>query len=168
MANRRDARNAIPDLKARLDADFNAFVGLALEGLATQQNSPVYTGFFASSWKAATQRIRPQDRVEDFSPWSALKKRRNKGETTAFKIAPRHPVPTFRYTTKVFIGNTAQYAAYALENPKVARFVQGELRSLIQSTFTERRGPNVLIGTTKGTGGLGFLGRKTYVSYEKV
>lgn len=169
MARKRGINNILPDLEKQLDRDFNAFIQLALEGLATQQNSPVYTGFFASSWKASTQRTKPVDRVEDYTPWSGLKKRRSKGDTTAFRIEPRFKVPEFRYRSKVFIGNSVKYAAYALENPKVARFIQGELRGLVQETFKEKRGPQVLIASRKGTGGLGFLGTKgNYVSYERL
>lgn len=169
MARKRGIDKIVSDLEGQLNRDFNAFIQLALEGLAMKQNSPVYTGFFASSWRASTQRTKPVDRVEDFAPWSELKKRRSRGDTTAFRIEPRFKVPEFRYRNKVFIGNSVKYAAYALENPKVARFVQGELRALVQDTFREKRGPQVLVGARKGTGGLGFLGRKgDYVSYEKV
>jgi hypothetical protein len=168
MARKRGIGNIVPDITSQLDRDFNAFIQLALEGLATKNNSPVYTGFFASSWKASTQRTKPTDRVQDFAPWSDLKKRRDKGDLSAFRIQPRFKVPEFNYRTKVFIGNATQYAAYALENPKVANFVQGELRSLIQASFSEKRGPQVMVGTSKGTGGLGFFRSREYVSYEKV
>jgi len=168
MARKRGIGNIIPDLTKQLDRDFNAFIQVTLEGLASKENSPVYTGFFASSWKASTQRTKPQDRVEDFAPWSDLKKRRSRGDTTAFRIEPRFKTPEFNYRSKVFIGNATRYAAYALENPKVANFVQGELRDLIRSSFNEKRGPQVFVGATKGTGGLGFFGSRDYVSYEKV
>lgn len=175
MARKRGIGNIVPDLQQQLNSDFNAFVQLALEGLATKENSPVYTGFFASSWKASTQRTKPTDRVEDFSPWSGLKKRRDKGDTTAFRIEPRFKVPTFKFTDKVFIGNATKYAAYALENPKVAGFVQGDLRNLLNETFKERRGPQIFAATEKGGGGserpllgLGFLRGREYVSYERI
>ena len=165
---RRGLRDILPDLNKKLSADYNTFIQLALEGLATKDHSPVYTGFFASSWKASTQRTKPTDRVQDFQPWAQLRKRRDKGDTTAYRIAPRFTKPAFRYTDKVFIGNSTQYAAYALENPKVAAFVQGQLRPLLESSFNEKRAPQLLVGTSKGTGGLGFLGGREYVSYEKV
>lgn len=168
MARKRGINNIVPDLQQQLNSDFNAFIQLALEGLASKENSPVYTGFFASSWKASTQRTKPTDRVQDFAPWGDLKKRRDKGDTTAFRIEPRFKVPTFKFTDKVFIGNATKYAAYALENPKVAVFVQGELRSLIQSSFQERRGPQVFVGAAKGTGMMGFLSGREYVSYERI
>jgi hypothetical protein len=165
---RRGLRDILPDLNKKLSADYNTFIQLALEGLASKDHSPVYTGFFASSWKASTQRTKPTDRVEDFEPWAGLKKRRDKGDTTAYKIEPRFATPSFRYTDKVFIGNSTKYAAYALENPKVATFVQSQLRPLLQASFNEKRAPQVFVGTTKGTGGLGFLGGRDYVSYERI
>lgn len=168
MARKRGIGNIIPDLQQQLNSDFNAFIQLAIEGLGSKENSPVYTGFFASSWKASTQRTKPTDRVQDFAPWGDLKKRRDKGDTTAFRIEPRFKIPTFKFTDKVFIGNATKYAAYALENPKVSVFVQGELRSLIQSSFQERRSPQVFVGASKGTGMMGFLRGREYVSYERI
>ena len=165
---RRGLRDILPDLNKKLSADYNTFIQLALEGLATKDHSPVYTGFFASSWKASTQRTKPTDKIQDFQPWAQLKKRRDKGDMTAYQITPRFTKSIFRYTDKVFIGNSVQYAAYALENPKVAAFVQGQLRPLLESSFNEKRTPQLLVGTSKGTGGLGFLGGREYVSYEKV
>jgi len=149
MARKRGIGNIVPDITNQLDRDFNAFIQLALEGLARKNNSPVYTGFFASSWKASTQRTKPTDRVQDFAPWSDLKKRRDKGDLSAFRIQPRFKVPEFNYRTKVFIGNAAQYAAYALENPKVANFVQGELRSLIQPVLAKNAARKCWLGRAK-------------------
>jgi len=168
MARKRGINNIVPDLQQQLNSDFNAFIQLAVEGLGSKEHSPVYTGFFASSWKASTQRTRPTDRVQDFAPWSGLKKRRDKGDVAAFRIEPRFKVPTFKFNDKVFIGNATKYAAYALENPKVAGFIQGELRSLLQSSFQERRGPQIFVGTTKGSGFMGFLRGRDYVSYERI
>ena len=168
MARKRGIGNIVSDLQQQLNSDFNAFIQLAIEGLASKENSPVYTGFFASSWKASTQRTKPTDRVQDFAPWGDLKKRRDKGDTTAFRIESRFKVPTFKFTDKVFIGNATKYAAYALENPKVAVFVQGELRSFIQSSFQERSGPQVFVGASKGTVMMGFLRCREYVSYERI
>jgi len=168
MARKRGLSKIVPDLNNALERDFNAFIEFALTKLADKDNSPVYTGFFASSWKAGTQRARPQDRVEDYAPWSGLKERRDAGDVSAYQIRPRHGIPKFSIKTKVFIGNTTEYAANALENPKVARFVQGTLGKMINGMFNDRRKPDIRVASEKGFGGLGFLRNKTYVSYEKM
>ena len=40
------------DYEAYFDRAFNKLINKILDDLATPQNSPVYTGYFASSWKA--------------------------------------------------------------------------------------------------------------------
>ena len=57
------------------------------------------------------------------------------------RIKPRFEVPEFNFKRQptVYIGNTAEYAGYALESPKVANFIQGEMRSLVQQTFGDKR-----------------------------
>lgn len=168
MARKRGLTKIVPDLNNALERDFNAFIEFALTKLADKDNSPVYTGFFASSWRAGTQRARPQDKIADFEPWNRLKERRDAGDASAYRIAPRYPIPRFSIKTKVFIGNTVEYAAYALESPKVAFFVQGTLGKMINGMFNDRRKPDIRIASEKGFGGLGFLRGKTYVSYEKM
>ena len=160
----------VPDLTDALERDFNGFIQFAVTKLADFDNSPVYTGFFASSWKAQTQSVRTQDKVEDFEPWSILKKRRDKGDASAYSIRPRYSIPKFSIKTKVFIGNTTDYAVYALENPKVANFVQGQLKTQINNIFTDRRRPNVRIAAEKNDGSkaIGFLRGRTFVSYEEM
>ena len=165
---KRGLTKIVPDLTDALERDFNGFIQFAVTKLADKDNSPVYTGFFASSWKAGTQRARPQDKIADFEPWNRLKERRDAGDASAYRIAPRYPIPQFSIKTKVFIGNTTEYAAYALENPRVARFVQGTLGKMINGMFNERRKPDIRIASEKGFGGLGFLRGKTYVSYEQM
>mgnify|MGYP003114180812 CR=1 FL=1 len=64
----------VTDLEQQLNRDFNALIGLAVEGLSSDI-SPVDTGFFASSWKASTQR--PQAKDEKTEPWSTYKQGSN-------------------------------------------------------------------------------------------
>ena len=160
----------VPDLTNALERDFNRFIQFAVTRLADRDNSPVYTGFFASSWKAGTQRARTQDRIADFEPWNTLKERRDAGDASAYRIAPRYRIPEFSIKTKVFIGNTTEYAAYALENPKVARFVQGTLGRTINGMFNDRPKPRIGIASERGDGSkaIGVLRGKTFVSYEDV
>ena len=39
---------------------YNALIKVIHQRLSTADNSPVYTGFFASSWKVASQPIQPK------------------------------------------------------------------------------------------------------------
>ena len=65
MAKKRGIGQIVTDLERKINDDYNALIQLTAEGLATEENSPVDTGFFASSWKASTQKIRAQDKRED-------------------------------------------------------------------------------------------------------
>ena len=151
----------IDDLEAQLNADFNQLIRKVHSSLSTKKRSPVYTGFFASSWKAQTMGVQAKDKVENFKPWSDIKK--SVGFTNkkpAYKIERRFPVQkTFNYKKPVFIGNRAKYAAYALERGKVQFFVQGELGKLIQETMKEKKGRLFVASrqtqglSSEGTGG---------------
>jgi hypothetical protein len=179
---KRPLRKAASDLQQQLNSDFNALVALTLEELATDENdggaSPVDTGFFASSWKASTQRTRPTDKREDYSPWDNIYKARsnagNQWVHTQKKpavdaiIRPRFPdPPEFKINQKVFIGNAAEYSVFALEGKGIVQFIQGRMGALIRSTFKEKQ-PRIAIANTATTGALGFLGGRTFVSYENL
>ena len=148
----------VTDLERQINDDYNALIKLTVEGLGTEENSPVDTGFFASSWIASTQKVRAKDKREDHAPWSKIYETRQPGGQTSWssignqrvhtskkpvgsQIKPRFPVPEFNYKRQpsVYISNTAEYAGYALESPKVANFIKGEMRSLVQQTFGDKR-----------------------------
>jgi hypothetical protein len=125
------------DLESQLNADFNKLVRKVHRSLSTKKRSPVYTGFFASSWKAQTMGVKAKDDVYKFQPWANLAREGKKKKPTP-KIQPRFKVDkTFNYKRPVFIGNRAKYAAYALEGGKVQYFIQGELGKLIKETMKE-------------------------------
>jgi hypothetical protein len=125
------------DLESQLNADFNKLVRKVHRSLSTKKRSPVYTGFFASSWKAQTMGVKAKDDVYKFQPWANLA-REGKKKKPKPKIQPRFKVDkTFNYKRPVFIGNRAKYAAYALEGGKVQYFIQGELGKLIKETMKE-------------------------------
>ena len=127
------------DLESQLNADFNKLVRKVHRSLSTKKRSPVYTGFFASSWKAQTMGVKAKDDVYKFQPWGNLAREGKKKKPTP-KIQPRFKVDkTFNYKRSVFIGNRAKYAAYALEGGKVQYFIQGELGKLIKETMKEGR-----------------------------
>ena len=161
--------NPVNDVEAKLNADFNQLVRKVHRGLSTKKRSPVYTGFFASSWKAQTMGVKAKDKVEDFQPWASIKQAKktswNKNLPSAgdksYKIQLRFPVEkTFNFKKPVFIGNRAKYAAYALERGKVQVFIQGELGKLIKETMKEGK---LFVASrqtkglsTEGTGGQAY------------
>ena len=152
----------IKDLESQLNADFNQLVRKVHRGLSTKKRSPVYTGFFASSWKAQTMGVKAKDKVEDFQPWANIKKSvAFTNKKPAYKIQRRFPVEkTFNFKKPDFIGNRAKYAAYALERGKVQVFIQGELGKLIKETMKEGK---LFVASrqtkglsTEGTGGQAY------------
>ena len=65
------------------------------------------------------------------------------------------------------IGNAAEYSVFALEGKGIVQFIQGRMGALIRSTFKEKQ-PRIAIANTATTGALGFLGGRTFVSYENL
>ena len=142
MVTSRNINNIIPDLEDNLERDLNKLVTAIIADLSTEENSPVDTGFFASSWTAGTQRPRPDEARESVAPWSNIKPTRRGARSPQAKIEPRFidSIPQFKPFSKVFIGNRSQYAARALASPrsKIPQYVQGDLRNLINQIFTDK------------------------------
>ena len=143
MVTSRNINNIIPDLEDNLERDLNKLVTAIIADLSTKENSPVDTGFFASSWTAGTQRPRPDEARESVAPWSNIKPRRRGDQSNPQAvIEPRFidSIPKFKPFSKVFIGNRSQYAARALASPrsKIPQYVQGDLRNLINQIFTDK------------------------------
>ena len=164
----------IKDLESQLNSDFNQLIKKVHRALSTKKRSPVYTGFFATSWKAQTMGVQAKDKVENFRPWSQIKKSHDLpvggspwkpagSKPSNPKIQIRFPVKkTFNYKRPVFIGNRAKYAAYALERGKVQVFIQGELGKLIKETMKEKKGRLFVASrqtrglSSEGTGGQAY------------
>jgi len=142
MVTSRNINNIIPDLEDNLERDLNKLVTAIIADLSTEENSPVDTGFFASSWTAGTQRPRPDEARESVAPWSNIKPTRRGARSPQAKVEPRfiNSIPKFKPFSKVFIGNRSQYAARALASPrsKIPQYVQGDLRNLINQIFTDK------------------------------
>ena len=142
MATARAINNIIPDLEGNLERDLNTLVRAVITDLSTEENSPVDTGFFASSWTAGTQRPRPDEPRESIAPWSNIKPTRRGARSPQAKVEPRfiNSIPNFKPFSKVFIGNRSQYAARALASPRseIPQYVQGKLRPLINRIFTDK------------------------------
>ena len=150
MAKARGIENIERDLTGNLERDLNTLVRAVLTDLSTKKYSPVDTGFFASSWTASTQRPRPDQSRKEFAPWSNIKPRRRGDQSNPQAvIEPRFidSIPNFKPFSKVFIGNRSQYAARALASPnsQIPQYVQGKLRRLINTVFTEK--PKLGVGT---------------------
>ena len=161
----------IGDLEAQLNSDFNTVIKKAHKSLGTKTHSPVYTGFFASSWKVANTPPKAKDDVKDFQPWSSIKLAFDKGGDSWKKAGEKPSKPknqprfeinrTFNFKKSVFIGNTVKYASYALEGGKIQNFIQGRLGQIIKENMKEKKGKLFLFGReTSGFGsslpGIGY------------
>lgn len=111
-------------IESDLDRAYNEFIKFIYFELSDEITSPAYTGFFASSWKVSTSRPMPVERVEDFSPWNELKKAKSSLKSRELAksippfISPRFSnLPQVRFRETVYIGNTVEYAKYALQRP---------------------------------------------------
>ena len=146
----------IADLEAQLNSDFNTVIRKAHKSLGTKTHSPVYTGFFASSWKVANTPPKTKDDILKFKPWSEIK-RQSKGKRPSNpKVQPRFKViRKFDIKKTVFIGNTVKYASYALEGGKIQNFIQGRMGQIIKENMKEKKGKLFLLG--RETGGFGGL-----------
>jgi len=102
------------ETRAELNQAFNDLVLRLLTDLPGQ--SPQYTGFFASSWKADRSLPRAVDPLE--SPWTQVKSDKQRGRDRAPIVRPRHTSrPRFKFGETAFVGNTANYARQALGSP---------------------------------------------------
>jgi len=158
---KRDIENAMPDLDAQLNEAFNSMIGDVLADLATEANSPVFTGFLASSWRAQKTQVRQKDRVEDFEPWASIKSEhsklnlpkggqgwtRTKSKPSNPVIEPRFTPPTFDYRKGCFIGNQAEYSSYVIEDPRIAKYVKNDVKNTINENFKEKKRGAIKLGT---------------------
>ncbi len=136
MAKKRGIGNLTSDLERQINSDYNDLIQIIVSDLPGV--SPKDTGFFASSWKASTQRPQATDDRKDFAPWSAYKTGSRRAD-----VRPRYKVPTFNYKKQptVYIGNTISYAnsALASKDSKIIEYVQGAMGSLVNETFREKK-----------------------------
>ena len=152
-----------------MQESYNRLINTVMRRLATKKRSPVYTGFFASSWMADRQKIQPQDDLEE--PWLGIKRKKSADpKNKDYKIDPRFypPDQQFNYKRRVFIGNKVKYAVWALEDGRIQRFVQSEeMASLVKSTFKERRAL-ISVAGKGGVGRFGSFSGRTYIDYNEV
>jgi len=147
----RSIENISKDLTGNFERDLNILVQTIITDLSTEENSPVDTGFFASSWTASTQRPRPDQSRKEFAPWSNIKPSRNGTKAPGAVVEPRFLDTisfNFKPFSKVFVGNRSEYAARALASPRsgVPQYVQGKLGKIINEVFTDKK-PKLGVGT---------------------
>ena len=173
MAKPRDIDKIGPDLDQYLNQAFNTLIRTTMRRLATKKRSPVDTGFFASSWQASTSPVDPKDKISEFSPWSELKAGRTAAffagldKPTNYVIEPRFypPAKQYNYKQRVYIGNSAEYAIYALEDGRVQRFIQGpEMAKLVKDAFDGRK----VRLSVAGAQNVGAISGQTYIGYTEI
>ena len=137
----RDLKNLEPDLNQQFNEAFNSMIGEVLADLVDE--SPVYTGFLASSWRAQKSQVRQKDRVEDHEPWAGIKANfvwKKKGDKPPNpEISPRFSPPTFDYKKGCFIGNQAEYSNYIIEDPGLVRYLKHDIQKTINRNFKEKK-----------------------------
>tara|TARA_R100000773_G_scaffold24010_1_gene21106 strand:- start:3 stop:542 length:540 start_codon:yes stop_codon:yes gene_type:complete len=145
------------DLDKKISRDFNRLIKNIHNELSNEENMPVWTGFFASSWKASNTPVTANHKVEDYQPWASIKRERSLDFFARRKagppftkqtppenpvIQPRFPVGTgnriFNYRKAVWIGNKAIYSQYVLETGEIQEFVQNQLGRLIKENMSDK------------------------------
>ena len=158
----------IADTKAQINADFNSVINKTHRSLSTKTHSPVWTGFFASSWKVQTTGVRAKDDIRKFKPWSNINKASKKvvaGKWVSERpsnptVRIRYPVNrTFNINRPVFIGNRAKHAAYALEGGKIQNFIQGRMAKIINDTMREKKTTGRIFLQARQSPGFGSIGK---------
>ena len=151
----KNVRQLPKDLDKNISRDFNDLIKKIHRTLSTKKHSPVYTGFFASSWKVQSSPIKANDFIQKHQPWAGIKREATAAflksgvanianKSTGYYnvnpvIEPRYPVKrAFNYKRPVYIGNKAEYSIYALEGGKLQMFIQGSLGKMISETMTDK------------------------------
>ena len=148
MAVRR-LRDLPKDLDKKISRDFNNLIKDVHSELTSEQNMPVWTGFFASSWKASNTPVSATHDIMDYQPWASIKqevfegfKLTGRSEKPEGIVQPRFPVGEgeriFSYRKGVFIGNKANYSQYVLESGEIQTFVQDQLGRLIRENMSDK------------------------------
>ena len=97
------------DLDSKLNRDYNALIKKVIKRLSTKKRSPVYTGFFASSWKAQNVPVKPTDKVEKYQPWAAIKRQIDAGQTSVTRralsksLSKVEPFLTLKHTKNIVL-----------------------------------------------------------------
>ena len=149
MAVRR-LRDLPKDLDKKISRDFNNLIKDVHNELSSEVNMPVWTGFFASSWKASNTPVQATHDIMDYQPWASIKQEVFQGfkltkvstRPDAPVVEPRFPVGQgeriFNYRKAVWIGNKAIYSQYVLESGEIQEFVLGKLGKMIKENMSDK------------------------------
>ena len=152
---------------SQLDADFAQTIRDLHASLSSEEGSPVYTGFLASSWKVRREPIRDRESVYERQPWAGIRRqldavwasdkeeRRRKRRELSNQIAvvdPRFPVNTaYKFIdADIYIGNAAEYAGYSAEDQRLSNFIQQEAGEIIKDNMRDKG--KIFLGVKPGTG----------------
>ena len=152
---------------SQLDADFAQTIRDLHASLSSEEGSPVYTGFLASSWKVRREPIKDRESVYEVSPWSGIRRqldavyasskeeRRRKRRELSNQIAvvdPRFPVNTaYKFiNADIYIGNAAEYAGYSAEDQRLSNFIQQEAGEIIKDNMRDKG--KIFLGVKPGSG----------------
>ena len=142
------------EARAGLDEAFNSLIRLIATELP--EVSPVYTGFFASSWQVSLSGPpAPRDEIKNFEPWAQIKReKRSRFPSFPPVIDPRFDIPRVTIQDQVYIGNTAKYARYALERPSQIVSYLGGIKAIASTIFNAKDGISLRVagsGTARGS-----------------
>ena len=162
------------DLDRKISRDFNNLIKdvhfeLSNRNQTEPTTMPVFTGFFASSWKASNTPVTANHRVQNYEPWATQRqivwKAFSKGQRIRPPkpvVQPRFPVGSgnrvFSYRKAVFIGNKAEYSQYVLESGEIQRFVQGQLGRLIKENMSDKGKLFIGAGVSEKSSGTTYTG----------
>ena len=152
---------------SQLDADFAQTIRDLHASLSSEEGSPVYTGFLASSWKVRREPIKDRESVYNYSPWAGIRRqldavwasdkeeRRRKRRELSNQIAvvdPRFPVNTaYKFIdADIYIGNAAEYAGYSAEDQRLSNFIQSEAGEIIKDNMRDKG--KIFLGVKPGSG----------------
>jgi hypothetical protein len=166
---------------SQLDADFADTIRDLHASLSSEEGSPVYTGFLASSWKVRRNPIDSTQSVYNYQPWAGIrreldavyasskKERQEKRRALSNEIAviePRFPVNTdYKFIdADIYIGNAAEYAGYSAEDQKLSEFIEQEAGKIIKDNMRDKG--KIKIGD-KPSGGFGSLKPGSSLGYTE-
>jgi len=161
------ADNVMNNQMAQLDADFAQTIRDLHASLSSEEGSPVYTGFLASSWKVRREPIKDRQSVYNYAPWAGIRRqldavwasskeeRKRKRRELSNQIAvvnPRFPVNTaYKFIdADIYIGNVAEYAGYSAEDQKLSKFILEEAGEIIKDNMRDKG--KIFLGVKPGSG----------------
>ena len=148
----RTLRDLPKDLDKNISRDFNTLIKKVHRTLSTKKHSPVYTGFFASSWKVQSSPIKANDFIQNYQPWKGIKReatrmflassvKENKPKNPV--IEPRYPVKrAFNYKRPVYIGDTVTATIEV-------KSIEKKSRIIVFKTFCKVRNKLVIDGSAR-------------------